>query len=95
MVNGPQFEVLARRHLVQRGLTLQPVLAQLGVHQPQGQPGTVDRNVDFLQQVGQGSHMVFVTVGEQYAQHPLTVLDHVGEIGQHEVDAQHLVVGEH
>ena len=39
----PQRERLGAGYLVERHLALQPVLAQLGVHQPQGEPGAVDR----------------------------------------------------
>src|SRR3972149_6874331 len=39
--------------------------------------------------------MILVTVGEHHAQDPLTVLDHIGEIWQYQVDAEHLVVGKH
>ena len=95
MVNGPRVRGFALADLVQRHLALQPVLAQLGVHQAQGQPGAVDRRVHLLEQVRQSAHVVFVPVREDDAQHPLLVLHDVGEVGQHQVDAEHLVIGEH
>ena len=39
--------------------------------------------------------MVLVTVSQDAAFEPVFVLDYVGEIGQHQVDAEHLRVGEH
>ena len=47
-VNGPSVSGLALDDLVERHLALQPVLPELGVHQTQGQSGTVDLSVDLL-----------------------------------------------
>ena len=38
--------------------------------------------------------MVLVRVGEEHAAHLLLVLDEVGEVGDDDVDARHLLVGE-
>ena len=93
--NGPSVSAFELDDLVERHLALQPVLAQLGVDQRQGQPGAVHRHVDLLEQVGQRAHVVLVAVGEDDAQHAVLVLHDVGEVGQHQIDAEHLVVGEH
>ena len=39
--------------------------------------------------------MVLVAMGQHAAFEAVLVLDYVGEIGQHQVDAEHLWVGEH
>ena len=90
-----QGQRLGARDLVERHLALQPVLTQLGVHQAECQLSAVDRGVHFLQQIGQGAHVVLVPVGEDDAEHPLLVLHEVRVVGQDEVDAQHVVIGEH
>ena len=92
---GAQLKLRPRGDLLQRAPALQPVFAELAVHQTQGQPAPEDRDVQLAQQVRQGAHVVLVTVREQDAQHLLSVLHDVGEIREHQVDAQHLLVREH
>ncbi len=92
---GPSLRSLSGETSFSDTFPCKPVLAELGVDEPQGQTRTVHGHVDLLQQVGQRAHMVFVAVGDEYAEHAVLVLDHVGEVGQDQIDAQHIVVGEH
>ena len=70
------------------------MLLELGIHQGQGQLGAVDRQVDLLEQVGQGADMVLVAVGDDHAFDAILILLHIGEVGQDDVHAQHFVIGE-
>ncbi len=45
--------------------------------------------------VGQGAGVVFVAVGDDDAPQLVAVLEDVGDIGDDQVDAQHLLFGEH
>ncbi len=70
-------------------------LAQLHFDQPSGEPRGVDRGLDLGQQVRQSTHMVFVSVGDDNALDALCPLEHIAEIGDHNIYSQHIVRREH
>ena len=73
----------------------QAVFTQLGGDEGQGQIGSVDRNVaSQLQQVGHGTDVVLVTVGEDKADDVVHALFDPGEIRQDQVDAGLGLLGE-
>ena len=84
---------LARLAGDELGLVQQAVLLQLQLHQPRGHAGGVDGHVDIPQQIGDGADVVLVSVGEEDAPDAVLVLDEIGEVGDHHVDAVHVVVG--
>jgi hypothetical protein len=95
-VEGAELQGPRSRHLLQLGVVQHPVLLELGPQDPQSQLGAVDgRDVHLLQQVGQPADVVLVGVGQQDADHPVLALLEVGEVGQDQVHAQHLLGGEH
>ena len=55
----------------------------------------VDRDGDVAQEVGEPAGVVLVRVGEHDALDPVGVLAEVREVGQDEVDAGHVGLGEH
>ena len=59
------------------------------------QPRPVDRDGDVAQEVGEPAGVVLVGVREHHALDPVGVLAQVREVGQDEVDAGHVGVGEH
>ena len=63
--------------------------------QRERQRRAVDRDRDVAQQEGQAAGVVLVRVGEQDGFDPIGVVAEVGEVGQDEVDAGHVGVGEH
>ena len=73
----------------------QLMLAQLVLDEAERQPAPVNRRGNLGQDVGQRSDMVFVAVGQQKAEHLFLPLGQVGDIRQHQVDAEHLLFGEH
>ena len=85
-----------RNHLHQLRLGAQAVLVQLRLDQPQRQPGAEHERMrpGLAQQVGQRADVVLVAVGEHDRLQPVGAVDHVGEVGQHQVDAVHLRLGE-
>ena len=71
------------------------MLAQLALDEALGQPGGIDRRAgDLGQDVRQGAGVVLVTVGQDDAAHPVAVLREVGGVGDDEIDAEHLRLGE-
>ena len=77
-------------------LVLELVLAQLRAHEAERQLGAVDRHVrKVAQDVGQRAHVVLMRVREEDAAHLRLVVLQVGDVGDDEVDAEHLLVGEH
>ena len=59
------------------------------------QRGAVDLQLHLAQQEREPAGVVLVRVGEEHAFDAIRVVAHVGEIGKHEVDAGHVLVGEH
>ena len=55
----------------------------------------VNGNGQFLQDVRQRSDVVFVSVSEDNRLQALFIFDDVGNIGYNQVDAEHIVFGEH
>ena len=62
---------------------------------PEGQRRAVDRERQLPQQEAQAAAVVLVAVGDDAALDPVGVLPQVGEVGQDQVDAGHVGVGEH
>src|SRR5512147_161552 len=77
------------------GLLVQIVLPQFLPDEPERESRSVDRDLELLQKEGEGSDMVLVSVGQDHAADAGLVFDEVGEVGDHDVDAEHLCVGEH
>ena len=59
-----------------------------------GQPGGVDRHVEFFEQVRQAADVVLVSVGDEQALDAVLVLQHVGEIRDDQIDAEHIRIRE-
>ena len=59
------------------------------------QLGAVNGRFEIAQKVGQTAGVVLVAVGEDDPVHLVLVLVQVGELGQHQVDAGHVGIGEH
>ena len=94
--NGPGLDPLAGvEHLERRVADL--VLLELRAHQPDRQRPAVDRrrHADLAQHVGQRADVVLVAVGEHDRLDVVGALAQVGEVGQHEVDPEHLGGREH
>ena len=90
----PEDQPVAGRHLVVHGLP-QPVLAQLAVEQGEGELGPDERDVLALaQQVRGRADVVLVAVGEHERLDVVEAVTDVGEVGQDQVDARVVVLGE-
>ncbi len=55
-----------------------------------GEAGRVDGGLHFAEQVGQGADVVFVSVGDEDGFDFILVFDQVAEIGDDDVDPQHV-----
>ncbi len=100
MVDGDELQaelpdLLALALLDRERERLDAVLLELGVHKGERQLGADERDVPaHAQQVGHGADVVLVTVGEDHGLDVVeTVLD-VAEVGQDQVDAGLVVLGE-
>ena len=72
----------------------QVVFLQLELNEPCGEAGAVDGHVHLLEDVGDGTHVVLVAVGDEKATDAGLILNEVGDIGDDAVDAVHVVAGE-
>ena len=89
-----EVEPVARLHLVVDGL-LEPVLAELGVEQGQGQLGADERDVAALaEEVRRGADVVLVAVGEDQRLDLVEAVPDRVEVGEDQVDAGVVLLGE-
>ena len=99
-VEGLDFDLaevdwLAVGDFVEIGLVQETVLLEPGTDEAQGELGAVDGQVDVAEEIGEAADVVFVAVGNDDAAKTVGVFTDVGEIGDDEVDPEHLGVGEH
>ena len=93
-IEGADGETVALGDDVQAGVR-EAMLAQLGGDEGQGKIGTVHRDVAAqLEQVGDGTDVVLVTVGEHQAHDVVHALLDPGEIGEDQVNAGLAFLGE-
>ena len=78
----------------QLGLVQEAVFLQLQLNEPQGQGRGVDGGIDGLQHIGQGADVILVSVGDKEATELLLIFGKVGHIGDHQIHAVHIVLGE-
>ena len=62
---------------------------------PEGERGAVDRERQLAQQVREAADVVLVAVGGDAPDHAVGVLPQPGEVGEDQVDAEVLELGEH
>ena len=70
------------------------MLLQLQLDKTGGEAGAVDGHIDLLENIGDGADVVLVAVGDEQAPDPGFVLDEIAHIGDHAVDAVHIIAGE-
>ena len=87
-------DALARLYGDELGGFHQLVLLQLQLDETGGEAGAVDGHVDLLEHIGDGADVVLVAVGDEQAPNPGFVLDEIRHIGDHAVDAVHVITGE-
>src|SRR5439155_1160748 len=89
-------ERLAWADLAERRLVRELVLAELGADEAVRELRAVDRDLDELaKHVRQRADVVLVRVRHEKAADPRLSRPQVGDVGDDEIDAQHLFVGEH
>src|SRR6266545_2347280 len=80
------FHFFARLNAMEQSVADQVMLFQLALSQSGGKVGTVNRDIEFLQQVWQCSKMVFVSVSEDYCSDTVTILFEEIEVGNTNVN---------
>ena len=84
---------VVRRDDVHFHAAQQLVLLELALDQRRGQPRGVHRGGNLAQHVGRGADVILVPVRDQIAAHAAAVHGKVGNVGNHEVDARHILAG--
>ena len=92
---GAHLHPLSRPHLPVVGGEGGGPLGELVPHHAEGELRPVERSGDFREDEGKPPDMVFVAVGDDDAHDLLFSLFKIGDVGDDEVNAEHLVVGEH
>ncbi len=91
---GAEGQPVAGLHLVVHGLA-EPVLAELGVEQRQGQLGADERDVAALaEEVRRGADVVLVAVGQDQRLDLVEAVSDRVEVGEDQVDAGVALLGE-
>ena len=86
---------VADADLAEVGLAQDVVLTQLWLEQAECEPGPVNGHVELLQCVRQAADVVLMAVREEDPDDVSTLFQQVRDVGQHEVDAEHVVLREH
>ena len=71
------------------------MLLQLIFDKTDGQACRIDRHVEFFEQVRQAADVVLMPVGDKQTLDAVLVFQHIGKIGDDQIDAEHIGVGEH
>ena len=90
--NCPALVVLDHDHL---GAVHEAGLVDAVGGEAEGERRADDRERQLPEQEGQGAVVVLVAVGDDAADDVVAALDQPGEVGEDEVDAQHVGLGEH
>ena len=91
----PDIDGVADLDYLDGGLVEEPLLLQLDLHQPSSQSRAVHRDVQLTEEERQPADVVLVAVREEDGLQKARPLCEVGDLGDHDVHAQHLVLGEH
>ena len=89
-----QAEFFVAANFDQLGGSQQAMLIQLVFDQADGQACGVHRHGALAQKIRQAADMVFVAVGDDHALDLFTVLLDKSEIGDHQINAVHILIGE-
>ena len=65
---------------------------QLALNQSQRQLCSIDRNIDFLQEIRQTANVVFMSVRQHDATHLVPICFYIGEIRNDNINARHITV---
>ena len=85
---------LPRLNHIKPALGEYAVLLQLALYKSEGERSSVHRHVDSFEQIRKASDMILMSVGKDNSPELLLVFDDIGEIGDHEVYAEHVIVRE-
>src|SRR5207245_1754350 len=92
---GTQLHRVPHAHLAQFGLAEDAVLLQLRLDQPQREPGSVDRDVELLQDKRKPADVIFMPVAQEDSEHVAAAVEQIGDVGKDQVDSEHVLLGEH
>src|SRR5271169_2517907 len=88
-------EALPGANLAQVGVVEQSVLVKLVFHIGKRELRAPHRHVEFGKNPRKRADVILVTVGKDNAANALAVLDEIGNIRNHNVDAEQFSLGEH
>ena len=94
-LDRPELQSISRVRLAQVVALHAGAVTKLHLDQIVGERRRVDGNVQVPQQVGERSGVIFVAVRDEHSAHAVGVLDEVGRIRKHKVDAMHVGLGKH
>ena len=88
-------DLLTGTDLHKIGAGRKAVLFQLVADQADGQLGRIDGHIELAQQIGQAADVVLVAVGNEDTLDAVLVFQYIGEVGDDQVNAEHIGIREH
>ena len=70
----------------------QVMLLQLVVNEPDRQFRSVHGHVQLFEDIGKGSDMILMTVGDDETFHPICIVLQIGDVRDHQVNSQHIIL---
>lgn len=89
-----QLEFFARRHFLEFGFEITGSFFEFHAHHSLGEGRAVEGEIEFSEEVGEGTDVVFVGVGDDYSSDFVFVFEDVCEVGDDNIDAVVFFVGE-
>src|SRR5664280_2622528 len=93
-LEGPEAEARRVADLVELDRLEEAVLVELGLDERQREAAAVHRPVQLLEHERKRPVVVLVPVGDDEGEHVVAALEQPGDVGEDEVNAQHLVARE-
>jgi hypothetical protein len=92
---GAEGEAATGEDFDEFGVVEEAMLIELAFDVGEGELGAVDGDVELGEDPGEPADVVFVSVGEDDAADLVAVLDEIADVGDDDVDAEQLFLGEH
>ena len=77
------------------GNSFHPVFLQFQVHQCHGQLGAVDMCRGLLENIGRGTDMILMSVGEKITADMIPFAHQIGDVRNHQIHAEHVFLRKH
>ena len=93
-IQAPQLDRLSRLDDIHFYLSRESVLFELSIHQPKGQHGAINRQIDPLEQIRQRADVILMPMSKHNSTNLICVAFYKCKVWQHQIYSEHIVIGE-